>query len=256
MVQQKLTIFDVKYLATGSTIADEPFQQFELFMKMYRDFCSCNFNTIGEDAERWIQKESELGRQYEKNYAFLKSDRNWAVCYFTNYIYPSYTDAARIQETCEILARIPEWRCRIDRNNEGEKQVWFKLDMDDSLWEKTNPCLQNWSDMGLWSYYGPVWYRNVVKLLKIPAGKKVYLWVSTSDGELKVFVNGKHVSYATVAGKYSGVFSGYCLPASFNITDAVKSEAENQITIVGTRTSINELGTGGIMGPVLIYRER
>jgi hypothetical protein len=44
-------------------------------------------------------------------------------------------------------------------------------------------------------------------------------------------------------------------PASWNITEAVKT-GENQITILCERRDINEIGTGGIMGPVAIYRER
>jgi len=31
---------------------------------------------------------------------------------------------------------------------------------------------------------------------------------------------------------------------------------ENQITILCDRYWLNELGTGGLMGPVMIYRER
>jgi len=51
-------------------------------------------------------------------------------------------------------------------------------------------------------------------------------------------------------------FSGYCQPASFDISSAVKPDAQNQITIIGTHLSLNELGTGGLLGPVAIYSER
>jgi hypothetical protein len=50
--------------------------------------------------------------------------------------------------------------------------------------------------------------------------------------------------------------NGSCTPFSFDITAAVKPGTDNQITIIGTRNFINELGTGGLMGPVLLYREK
>jgi len=50
--------------------------------------------------------------------------------------------------------------------------------------------------------------------------------------------------------------NGYGKPATFDITAALKPGAENQITIRGTRVFINELGTGGLLGPVYLYRER
>ncbi len=31
---------------------------------------------------------------------------------------------------------------------------------------------------------------------------------------------------------------------------------QNQITIEGTHTFINELGTGGLLGPVYLYQEK
>jgi len=37
--------------------------------------------------------------------------------------------------------------------------------------------------------------------------------------------------------------------------DALKDGA-NQVTVLTERKDINEIGTGGIMGPVAIYRER
>jgi len=56
-------------------------------------------------------------------------------------------------------------------------------------------------------------------------------------------------------GKVIDAFSGYCKPARFDVTSATKPGA-NQITILCERTWLNELGTGGLMGPVIVYREK
>ena len=119
-----------------------------------------------------------------------------------------------------------------------------------------DPMVDTWFALGLESYYGPMWYRQTVKVPQVPAGKKVYLWVSSEDGNVKVFVNGRHVPYVNEKGERSDEYSGYAQAVSFDVTNAIKPNADNQITIVGTRTFINELGTGGLLGPIYLYREK
>ena len=49
------------------------------------------------------------------------------------------------------------------------------------------------------------------------------------------------------------VFSGYAAPASFDVTAAV-TPGTNQLTLECVRLVQNELGTGGLLGPVVLYR--
>jgi hypothetical protein len=58
----------------------------------------------------------------------------------------------------------------------------------------------------------------------------------------------QHISHAEV-------LSGYAAPASFDIT-AVIRPGQNHITVLCVRLQQNELGTGGLLGPVVVYRER
>jgi hypothetical protein len=95
-----------------------------------------------------------------------------------------------------------------------------------------------------------------VDLPAVPAGKKVYLWLSSTDGTSKVFVNGKHVPYVNAKGETSAEAAGFCTPFSFDITAAITPGASNQITLLCNRTMLNEVGTGGLLGPVMIYQER
>ena len=93
-------------------------------------------------------------------------------------------------------------------------------------------------------------------------GKKAFLWIGSTDGKAKLFVNGKHVPYIVPkktrrheAGEKLDAFSGYCKAAKFDITATLKA-GDNQFTFLCDRTHLNELGTGGLMGPVIIYREK
>jgi hypothetical protein len=90
----------------------------------------------------------------------------------------------------------------------------------------------------------------------VPAGKKVYLWISSTDGTAKVFINGQHIPYVNAKGEKSDAFSGYCQAASFEVTAAINPGGANQITIIGGHPDLNELGTGGLIGPVYLYQEK
>ena len=71
---------------------------------------------------------------------------------------------------------------------------------------KTAPCVDTWFSLGLDSYYGPMFYRKSVKVPAIPVGKKVYLWISSTDGDAKVFINGQHIPYVNDKGQRKDSF--------------------------------------------------
>jgi hypothetical protein len=50
---------------------------------------------------------------------------------------------------------------------------------------------------------------------------------------------------------------GYCAATGigFDVTEALVA-GDNQFTILAERMHLNELGTGGLMGPVVLYREK
>ncbi len=59
----------------------------------------------------------------------------------------------------------------------------------------------------------------------------------------------------TKAGDVIDAFRGYCRPGTFEITSVLKA-GENQFTILAERNWLNEIGTGGLMGPVVLFREK
>jgi hypothetical protein len=71
-----------------------------------------------------------------------------------------------------------------------------------------------------------------------------------------VFVNGKPIPYVNEKGESLPEFVGYANPASFDVSQAIKPDSENTIAIIGIRTGLNELGTGGLLGPAYLYREK
>ena len=83
-------------------------------------------------------------------------------------------------------------------------------------------------------------------MVDVPAGavgKRVFLWCGGVDEKAKVWVNGKPVGISPVAA-----FS----PFELDATDAVRA-GKNVITFCVVNEVVNELGTGGIVAPVMLY---
>ena len=184
-------------------------------------------------------------------------DRNVNSAYFSAFYEATYRDAARIARDFTLLTpALRDFRFAVDQEKKGEKEVWAAPGFDDSKWRRTDCVVDTWSALGLHNYMGSAWYRARVTLPQTPNGKKVFLWVGATDGRVKVFVNGKHVSHLGPKGEKADSFSGYCQPASFDVTAALAGGREAHVSLFCTREVLNELGTGGLLSPVVFYREK
>jgi hypothetical protein len=239
---------------------DASLKQFERWMQMLWDLNEGRLANLGPQSEQWTNGALYLGEEYSPQYAFDKTyySPSVGVRYFKIFFQPAYLDATRVAKNFIVTGKpLREWKYFVDKEKTGEAQGLFKPEYSDAEWKTTDIGVERWSTLGFPDYFGPVWYRQNVKVPDVPAGKKVYLWVSREDGDVKVWVNGQPVPYTNAKGEAQDEFhNGYGAPVSFDITSAVKPGANNQITIRGTRVFINELGTGGLLGPVYLYRER
>ena len=251
-------------------IADESLRLFELFMKMRRDLAEGRFATLPGDMKTHTNRGIQLGDQYAPQRAFGKMYWTKSIqydFYFKAFYRATYTDAARIADPDRFVLLDPmpmRWfKYQVDPKNQGEQLGWMKSGFNDESWQRTDPCVQTWSSLGYHDYMGSMWYRTSMKLPEIPKGKRVYLWLAATDGSAKLFFNGKHIPYVKetkdedgkVTTAKSDAFSGYAAPASFDITEGVRP-GDNRVSLLCTRTAQNELGTGGLLGPVVVYREK
>jgi len=236
-------------------LVDHSLMQFELYMKMLHDFHTGRWGRLDVDADLWIGGWDFLRTEYQKQHAFT----HYGTKYFKRLSGFSYRDAARVAREFKVLMRpIRAWSFIVDKDEKGEELGWQKPDLDEKGWRTTDPCVETWSSMGLYEYFGAAWYRAKVKVTAVPEGKKVYLWIGAADSACKLFLNGRHVPYVDKKGEAAEQFAGYAYPGSFDISAAVKTGAENQLAIRTYRSGgwINEVGTGGLLGPVTIYQER
>ncbi|MBM4004881.1 MAG: DUF4838 domain-containing protein [Planctomycetes bacterium] len=241
-------------------LADASLRQHELFMKLRRDFMAGRYAELDADSARWLRTHRELADRYEVNAAFTKTvwaPQTIAGLYFDAFFHPGYKDLARIgREFVIATPPIVEWRYAVDKDNQGNGGGWMLAEHPDQEWKTTNVAIETWSTLGLEAYYGPVWYRGRVRIGPLPSGKKVYVWVGGGDGGCRLYVNGQSAKSRDAQGNESEEPNGFCQPFSFEVTSLVHPDADNQLAIVGTRTGLNELGTGGLLAPVLIYHEK
>ena len=231
-------------------LAADCFAHFTDYMTLRHDLTAGKLADLDADAKRWLARRKELRKAYEKNAAF---DPFGEIALPDN-VYP---DASRVARDFAVISQpIAPWRFRLDKEKVGERQGWYQANYDDAAWKITDPSTETWADLGLFEYCGSAWYRATVQAPAIPAGKKVYLWISMVDDRCRLYVNGQPVPYITAKGESVPNADGYLTAFSFDITAALHPGAANQITLFTTRTTINEIGTGGLMGPVLLFREK
>jgi hypothetical protein len=242
------------------SMADESLRQFELFMKLRRDLAEGRYENLAAEAAQWRERHVALGEQYKDQYAFCRvpwTPHTVGGAYFAAFYQATYDDATRIARDYQFATPpLRAWKFLADEKKQGEAGGQAKADFDDSQWRTTDPCVDSWSALGHHDYFGSMWYRTTARFPAPGPGKRTRLWVGATDGSVKVYINGQHIPYMNDQGQPADEFNGYCQPVSFDITDAIKPGEDNQIALYCTRTFFNELGTGGLIGPVAVYQEK
>jgi hypothetical protein len=257
---------------------DESLRQFERFMQLRRDLSEGRLENLDLRSTQWLGAQLALADEYSPNYAFGKvpwTPRTMPGTYFQSFFETTYLDAARIADkrgAYTLISPTPlrQWKYAfVERSAQGtepeklkaalqhgEDRGWQKADFDDKSWKMTDSATEAWADMNLPNEFGTMWYRANINMPKLPDGKKVFLWIAATDGNTKLYINGQHVPFVNAKAETLDGATGYAKPISFDITGVIKPDAVNQITIAGTREFLNELGTGGLLGPVYFYREK
>ena len=252
-------------------LIDESFGLFEWYMKMRSDWAAGNVRDIEADYETWRQGVRRMQRKYGVLGKFARDGyagggnshvqgRHGNPAWSDSMYSVGYRDGSRMEREYARLGKpMVEWKWKYNPGSEQDAVPWAAIDHDDTDWPALNVVRDTWSSIGHHTTLtdessgrsGRMAYRSTQKLAAVPEGKQAYLWIGSTDGSVKVYVNGVFVPYQ--ADK--DAFNGYCKPATFDITSALKA-GENQFTILADRHHLNELGTGGLTGPVILYHDK
>lgn len=142
-----------------------------------------------------------------------------------------------------IAAAKDEWDFQIDPERLGESIGLWRADLTGGNWQRMKTSSSSWSNQGLRYYKGLAWYRQTVEVPAEFAGKRVFLWCGGVDEKTKVWLNGQAIGISHGASFY---------PFELDATPAVRA-GKNVITFCVANEVVNELGTGGIVAPVMLY---
>jgi hypothetical protein len=246
-------------------------------MKMRRDWAAGRLAALDADYQVWRhgiramqRKYGVLGRFSRDGYigGGVVQGRHGNPSWNDRYVSHAYKGGAYMEANYARLGQpMLEWKWKYNPGPEADSLPRTSPDFDDRDWPATHVVRDTWSSLGhhltltdaASGRSGRMAYRATQRLGAPPEGKRVFLWIGSTDGRAKVFVNGAHIAYVT-SGKNETreEFNGYCLPTGetgFDVTAALKA-GDNQFTILCDRYNLNELCTGGLMGPVVLYREK
>ncbi len=252
-------------------LIDESFGLFEWYMKMRNDWAAGRVADLEADYETWRhgvrrmqRKYGVLGRFTRDGYAGGGNShvqgRHGNPLWSDSMYSRGYKDGSRMEREYERHGRpMVEWAWKFNPGPEEDAIPWTAPEYDDSDWSTKHVVRDTWSSIGhhlsmtdeAADRSGRMAYRTTQRLAALPDGKRAFLWIGSTDGRAKLFVNGTQVPYT----EEREAFDGYCRAGKFDVTEALK-EGDNQFTILAERHRLNELGTGGLIGPVIIYREK
>lgn len=137
-----------------------------------------------------------------------------------------------------------EWEFLIDPQRFGEAMGLWRSEITGGNWQKLKTASSSWSNQGLRHYKGLAWYRQTISVPAEFSGKRLFLWCGGVDEKAKVWLNGKLLGISPGSAFY---------PFEMDATDAVRPGGKNVVTFCVVNEVVDELGTGGIVAPVLLY---
>ncbi|NDC62746.1 MAG: DUF4838 domain-containing protein [Planctomycetia bacterium] len=223
----------------------------ERFMQVWNAIGVCDFAAAARARDGLVAHVKSMAeRTEEPNWVHQR----YAVDqYFNRFIGRTVDGGAKaLADGGAIVVRLPdEWKFAKDEKGVGAREGWQNVDYDDGGWGTLRTFSRSWSDQGLATYQGDGWYRATVTVpaeAKGPAGGKandLRLWFGGFDNNVDVYVNGRHLGEKT----------GFATPAEFaGLAELLTFGGPNTIAVRVSAGSLAELGTGGIMMPVMIYR--
>jgi hypothetical protein len=124
---------------------------------------------------------------------------------------------------------------------------FHKPGMGDRNWTTLRTKSDSWSNQGLRYYKGEAWYRTRFMVPVKYRGRDLRLWFGGIDDTAKAWINGVALEQLAKGAAPIG------RPWEFDATPAVALGKQNMLVVKISNRAVNELGTGGITGPAMIY---
>ncbi len=193
-----------------------------------------------------IDEQAGHGWMHAQSEGLSRIPRDYAWGYYNRFIGRTVEGgAAVIRAGGRPMVNLPDvWKFATDAGETGVERGVYRPDHDDSAWRGLHTYNGSWIDQGLLWYRGPAWYRTTFQMPGFDAAADLRLWFGGFDESVDVYLNGHHL----------GERRGFATPAEYvEIAQYLNSDGENTLAVRVTNNDTAEIGTGGIMMPVMIY---
>ena len=237
------------------------------FVQLRRDLAEGRWADLDTRSQAWKKAVSQaaIASGDHRCYAWcwFGADKTFGGQYYDWFYSRTHASAQNIATNATLLVAKPvrDFRWKAVERGAPDTEGFAKPGFDDAAWPTTDVALQTWSSLGLHNHMGSMWYRTTIDVAQPQSGKTVWLWVGSTDGSVKAFVNGQAVQGGVVPRKNETFKlvdepASYGAPLRFDVTSAIRPGA-NAIALFATRgAGPNEIGTGGLLSPVVVYAEK
>ncbi len=229
----------------------DAFRRLELFLDLMEARNRHDFESSDDILQEYIELTDEM---IDKGWV-INRGRGSGGPYFARFFLPSLESGhRRTVEEGDLVKGLPdEWDFLIDPAEIGEIAGYYRAGELGGNWQPLKTSSLSWSDQGLHYYKGKAWYRTQVTIPAEFEGREIYLWFGGVDNAAKVWVNGELLGTNREPKHGLPGEAGVFRPFDFLATDAVRLGEENTVSVKVTNDRLAELGTGGIVGPVMFW---
>jgi len=144
-----------------------------------------------------------------------------------------------------VLSLPETWQFRLDPEDIGREEEWFKADLDETDWQSIN-IGEFWGKQIGTEYEGIGWYRLSLDVPIEAAGKKLFLAFGAVDEEAWIWVNGQPV------GEHAEGPQGWDQRFLVEVTEQIKPGHQNLVAV----RVFNSRAAGGIWKSVRLIAQK
>ncbi len=247
------------------------YERMELFLDMMKarnrhDFETAHarmedFDRLTEELVDYELEDIGLHREWGMRMINLNESKERGRASYFNRLYRSPIESGheRVVEMGEIVATLPdEWGFLLDTAEIGEIAGYYRPGELGGNWQPMKTKSRSWSDQGHHYYQGWSWYRSRVEIPEAFEDRPIYLWVGAVDTWASVWINGEYMGTSREPKHGLPGIPGTFLPFDMPTRDldgesVLNFGGENWVVIKVVRDRLNELGTGGVMAPVMFW---
>lgn len=193
---------------------------------------------------------------YQEAYArfpeFFGKNVSWSPNierYFELFHRRAVKDGGRIAHEGIVVYALPdELDVHLEKVEGGDMPSSELPAADKNLWRPMKTYSVSLDELGHSFFRGVIWHRHSFALPATAVNaKSLKLWFGGVDSKIRVWLNGD-----ALGEKFVGSFGSW----EVDLTPSIRRDKTNELLIAVDNTFPNEIGTGGIVRPAVIYAPR